>query len=680
MVIPGAGLFSLLSWEPCHMLIKTIQVECFRSIRNETLVCDPLTALVGPNGAGKSAFLQALRVFYDVAARMTLEDFFNRDPGRAIIIRVTYGDLRTQEREEFRPYIRGDTLTVTKRITWADGRTEQKYYGSAMQFPVFGTVRAARNRTDQMNQWNELVAAGSIPGVADRARRGQDIEALMRDFEAAHPDLLRPEDKEEQFFGPRNIGGGKLDNYTKFVHLPAVRDVSDEAGDARTSSLYQLLDTLVLRRLQGRPEVQQFKEEFARRLREIYDPGNLADLANLAVGISNTLSKFVPGAAFQLEFGEVKVPDIPAPPALPTVTEDEFPGDITRKGHGLQRALIFTLLQHLAVLQRPEEGRAGPAAADGMAVAPEPAQGADPELILAIDEPELYQHPQRCRYLARLLLDLARDPRRGLGARNQVIYTTHSPYFVSLDRFEQIRLARKGRPNPALPPATEITSFTLSDAARRMAEITGSAEAEFTADRFRARANPIMTVMMSEGFFANAVAIVEGQTEAGMIWKLSELLNQDWTRRGIVVIPAGGKDALDKPVTIFGGLRIPTYFVFDADGRHRGQPKQADTVTKNHRCLRLAGAPEILDFPPTTVQATWACFEDQIETYCEQELGTEVFRAHRAAAATELGYDEPSRVLNNFDGACSFVEKVYTAGGQLRRLEEIVNRVTGLAT
>lgn len=660
------------------MLIKTIQVERFRSIRNESLVCDPLTALVGPNGAGKSAFLQALRVFYDVAARIGLEDFFNRDPGEPITIRVTYGDLRDQEREEFGPYIRGQTLTVSKRITLTDGRAEQKYYASAMQFPPFGAVRAARNKTEQINQWNELVAAGGIPGGAERARRGQDIETLMRDFEAAHADLLQPADKEEQFFGPRNIGGGKLDNYTKFVHLPAVRDVSDEAGDARTSSLYQLLDTLVLRKLQGRPEVQQFKEEFARRVREIYDPGNLADLANLAVGISTTLSEFVPGATFRLEFGEVKVPEIPAPPAVPIVTEDEFPGDITRKGHGLQRALIFTLLQHLAVLQRPEGARGGPAPAEGVAAPVGPAPGADPELILAIDEPELYQHPQRCRYLAHLLLDLTRDPGRGLGARNQVVYTTHSPYFVNLDRFEQLRLARKIRRDAALPPTTEITSFTLTDAARRIAEVTGGAEEGFTADRFRARAYPIMTAAMSEGFFANAVAVVEGQTEAGMLWKVSELLDLQWQRRGVAVIPAGGKGALDKPVIIFRGLRIPTYFVFDADARHRNKKQHEDTVEKNRRCLRLAGVAEAADFPPTTIQETWACFEDRIESYCERELGPEGFHQYRGAAAEELGYEEPSDVLKNFEGACSFVTKIYEGGKRLTMLEEIANRVTSL--
>jgi hypothetical protein len=37
-------------------------------------------------------------------------------------------------------------------------------------------------------------------------------------------------EREEQFFGPRNIGGGKLDKFTKYVLVPAVREASDEAS------------------------------------------------------------------------------------------------------------------------------------------------------------------------------------------------------------------------------------------------------------------------------------------------------------------------------------------------------------------------------------------------------------------------------------------------------------------
>jgi putative ATP-dependent endonuclease of the OLD family len=69
------------------MLLKAIRIERFRCIRNETLSCDPLTILLGPNGAGKSTWLQALRVFYDINARITAEDFYGRVTADPIVLR-----------------------------------------------------------------------------------------------------------------------------------------------------------------------------------------------------------------------------------------------------------------------------------------------------------------------------------------------------------------------------------------------------------------------------------------------------------------------------------------------------------------------------------------------------------------------------------------------------------------
>src|SRR3989454_12691348 len=93
------------------------------------------------------------------------------------------------------------SLTVTKRIAWADGKMEQKYFGSAEQVPAFAPIRAARTKTEQISQWNEVVESGVLRDIAEKAKRGQDVEALMRDYETAHPDV-QPIEKEEQFFGP----------------------------------------------------------------------------------------------------------------------------------------------------------------------------------------------------------------------------------------------------------------------------------------------------------------------------------------------------------------------------------------------------------------------------------------------------------------------------------------------
>ena len=47
----------------------------------------------------------------------------------------------------------------------------------------------------------------------------------MAEFERDHAELLETVEREEQFFGPKEVGGGKLDKFTKFVLVPAVASV-----------------------------------------------------------------------------------------------------------------------------------------------------------------------------------------------------------------------------------------------------------------------------------------------------------------------------------------------------------------------------------------------------------------------------------------------------------------------
>src|SRR4051794_18387979 len=107
------------------MLIERIEIKNYRSLRSVDLTCgDPtspesrsLLAILGRNGGGKSSILYALDIFYDVSAQINEEDCYARNPTNEIMIRVTYGNLRAEERREFQSYIENDRLIVTKRIT-----------------------------------------------------------------------------------------------------------------------------------------------------------------------------------------------------------------------------------------------------------------------------------------------------------------------------------------------------------------------------------------------------------------------------------------------------------------------------------------------------------------------------------------------------------------------------------
>jgi predicted ATP-dependent endonuclease of OLD family len=164
------------------MFIKSIEVKNFRSIKEQQLECEKLTALVGRNGSGKSSFLYAIEVFSDIAAPISLEDFFERITDSPIEIWVTFGDLSEDEKKEFRAYIKDDKLTVTKRISHEDDRIVQRYYAAVLQIPEFAKIRVVAGRRDCINAWNELVSSGTLPDLKSRAKSADEIDRLMSEY------------------------------------------------------------------------------------------------------------------------------------------------------------------------------------------------------------------------------------------------------------------------------------------------------------------------------------------------------------------------------------------------------------------------------------------------------------------------------------------------------------------
>lgn len=92
------------------MLLRSVRLRNFRSVRDAVLPCEPLTALVGPNGSGKSAFLRALDIFYTVNPSIDAEDFYNCETAQPIEITLTFTRLELEAREQFKSYLRGDEL------------------------------------------------------------------------------------------------------------------------------------------------------------------------------------------------------------------------------------------------------------------------------------------------------------------------------------------------------------------------------------------------------------------------------------------------------------------------------------------------------------------------------------------------------------------------------------------
>jgi len=274
------------------------------------------------------------------------------------------------------------------------------------------------------------------------------------------------------------------------------------------------------------------------------------------------------------------------------------------------------------------------------------------------------------------MFQLSKKPEQVIEPRTQIIYGTHSPFFVDLQRFDQIKLARKIPVDGTTTLQTKITSYTKEEASKRLAEISQKNPEDFTDVSFVAHASPVMTTIVNEGFFSDLVVIVEGTSEVGAIWALQQIQLRNWDASGITVLPAGGKNNIDRPVVVFRGLDIPTYFIFDGDSSKKGK-KRDDAIRANHLLLRLSGITPI-DFPPSGVFETWSVFNDKIEKEFEIALGKEKFNTIRSEVEDCLGYNDSSDVLKNSDGAALFVKQVYKSGSSIPILEDIVDKITNL--
>lgn len=649
------------------MRIKEVAISGYRSVRKQTIELDRLTAFVGRNGAGKSAILQAIRTFVEPERGVDAEDFYGGYVGGKVVeIKITFTELSPEEQSAFRKYTRTGDLTVAKRFM-SPGKGS--YFGYTQRHPDLAKLlQSGENRTELRKSFNAIVDSGRLPGL-QKATSYDDMLAKIDAWQTQNPALCQWLEEGTQFYG--FAGKYALNEYTKFVFVPAVREAADEVS---SGSLRELVNTVVLRRISENPRVVDFAQRFRREAEEIFRLDHFPALGDLSSELNKTLRRLSPGASIEIVWGEFTPPPLKPPQHEAKLSEDGYSGDPSRKGHGLQRALVMTLLQHLSMLSTTPSAATAPPSDE-----PPPAAPPRADLVFLIEEPELYLHPHRSRYLANLLAKLA-ESSPALG-RNQVVFSTHSPYFVQLDHFDQVRLVAKVAPaDPGRPSETECRSYRRADAAQRL----GTPKGADPDAAFLARCRPVVNALVNEGFFADAVLVVEGLTELGIFSALAEKLDARWDEAGIVVIPAGGKNNIDRPVIIFEGFKIPVYWVFDTDEDVEAEEGTRQRVgDKNMKLQKELGAiASPVPFPDTYVGDKCAALRQDIESYLRTAVGDEMFRTLRREVADDLGYTSEAKtegVLKNTSGAALFVRKVYDKGLSLPVLEQIVQKVTALA-
>lgn len=651
------------------MIISSLHVQNFRSLLDERLDCHDLTVLVGRNGAGKSSFLQALEIFYDPTATISVEDFYADDSSKEILISVTFANLSDDEKQLFGPYLDNEQLTVARVFVVSGGKKTGTYHGMRLQNSDFNPVREADGKKDITSKYKEIREIpkySSLPTV----KSADDAVHALKEWESANPSTCVRQRDDGQFFGFTEVGQGYLGRHTRFIRIPAVRDAADDATERKGSCVTELMDLVVRSTLANRKEFIKLKEEAQQKYKDVMDPEKLTELTGLQTQLTETLKCYAPEARVSLEWTKLTDLDFPLPKAEVKIQEDGYSALVERTGHGLQRAFILTMLQHLVVAKGTTRSSAtGGESEEGTE---ESGLATLPSLVLAIEEPELYQHPSRQRHMAAILSKLALGTIPGVAKKTQVLYTTHSPLFVGLDRFDQISLLRKEHHAEGKPKITKVTKTALDSVAEELWVAGGKQGTKFTADTLRPRLQAVLTPWVNEGFFADVAVLVEGEDDRAAILGAARVMGQDLDSGGIAVIPCVGKSNLDRPLVIFRQFGIPVYVMWDSDyGVKDAKPES------NRYLLRLLR--QVEDDWPNQIIGSHACFKVMLEQTLADELGKETFDQFLTEVQEELGILKRSHALKNPIVLERVIAKAATKGKTSPTLKKIVESIVALS-
>ena len=208
--------------------------------------------------------------------------------------------------------------------------------------PNFSGCRNEQSKGERRELYRELQQQyPDLPNV----RNADEIDEKLEAWEDAHPGELSRQ-RVGSFRGWKNVAIGQLKSRTDFVAVPAVRDAVEETGEAR-SPARQLIDAVAKQTIENNRDFQKFSSEANEQLRNLTDPKNVPALSEISTTLSNILRQYYSDLELIATWDPIEQMPIQFPSSQIAVKDHNFISSVERVGHGLQRAVIITILEFL---------------------------------------------------------------------------------------------------------------------------------------------------------------------------------------------------------------------------------------------------------------------------------------------------------------------------------------------
>jgi len=524
------------------MKLTRIKVQNFRCIDAAEIFPTKFLSLIGPNNAGKSAMLRAIEVLL-TAATPAADEWRKGHETEPIVIEADFEDI--QEWERRKPGVASLVFENRIRIRMTFAGATDDADGERNKRPRIESYR----RLEEIVGWPETEAYGDLPEEMQLIAQAENINPRAFRANAAKERLrqaIRDRAPHLVVDGPptwtaegTSIAAALQQALPQVQMIPAVRDASEEGAFGPKTSFGMLVKSILIPALKGAEEYRDFIAAAGSLRGKLSgtEGEQLPEIRALGEELTRRISTLI---AAKTNF-DLAPPD--AEKFLGTnATLNLDDGTQTRiglQGHGLQRALVFAMLEILATQRR----RVG-----------EGAEAADRTVVLLFEEPELFIHPHLLRRLKRSLVQISEQ------AGWQVILTTHSPFMVDVASDPRALVIHR-RATPGAPPTVlQLKRDIFADLARQ-------------SERERLRAALDFHPGVCEAFFAERAVLVEGDTEVAALVsqpQLYELLEIDQAEVDrTTIVSCEGKWTIVPIARILIELRIPVRIIHDLDRRAR---------------------------------------------------------------------------------------------------------------
>lgn len=573
------------------MKIENVTISNFRSIIHVNIGFEDLMMFIGQNNHGKSNILYAILFFF---GEIKLEDLDFFDGTEELYVEILFKELDENDQVTFKKYLTHDNKILVRKSAYRSGSFQ---YNGYLNNPIEDFLQEINAKNYKKREIAETLPFYDKLPQSGTIKIDDIIKAQKEYIEENSSELsFNYEMEESNFLGLKSVAQGI---FGEVFFIPAVKNINDDLSSNKSSIFTKLYSKVISLITSSDGDIANIKEQVNNQFKKFkkYNENQSinvdrpVELNVFETKLSTNLAEW--GVNLEVEVLSPNIDEV-FRSSVNIWIHDGIKTDINRKGHGLQRALTFSLIKTLSEQVQEEASLEGQN------------RQVSKSSYFIFEEPELYLHPQAQKSLLYSL--------ENLSLNSQVVLCTHSSSLISLEKYKSIAIVRKDN-NTKETNITQYQEEILEEDEKKNFQLVSW----INQDR-------------AELFFAKKVILLEGATEKTVIPYIAKKLGV--FKYEYTLIDCGSKNNIPSYVKLLEKFKIPYIAVYDKDHQTRKQQDATDVADRDSQKIE-----DLIDTGESII------FENDIE----EELGMSAGTSSKPFKALQEVSDESFNIPNSFE-------------------------------